>query len=278
MNEEKVKQAFSKIKEDILNLKSENKEIKSILDETNTLLRQLDQELVFLKLERMTRGISPNNHQADKQTDPSTYLSTHNHETSTHPVTSTHTSTVPQEIGGWKTRISDTSTRNEGVSTDRQTDKQTVRQTHFAPEIPPLVTTNPSKTLTNQPGVVTKDVEDSSVAKPINKQISEASEILDSLDDIKKDIRRKFKSITQQEMLVFSTIFAMEEAEDPDYYKVAQKLNLSQSSIRDYVQRMINKGIPIEKEKLNNKKIILHISPNLKKIASLNAIIKLRDL
>jgi predicted transcriptional regulator len=70
----------------------------------------------------------------------------------------------------------------------------------------------------------------------------------------------------------------MEEAEDPDYYKVAQKLNLSQSSIRDYVQRMINKGIPIEKEKLNNKKIILHISPNLKKIASLNAIIKLRDL
>ncbi len=278
MDEEKIKEAFSKIKEDVLSLKSENQDIKSTLRETNELLKKLDEELVFLKLDRMTRDVSLPNFKTDRQTDSSTHISTYTLPNATDSVTSTHTSTVPQEIGGWKTPNSEFSIGNRGVSTDRQTDKQTVRQTHYEPKLSNLGTTTPSKTLQIQENVVTNNIDDSSDIKPINKQISEASEILDSLDTIKKDIRRKFKSITQQEMIVFSTIFAMEEAEDPDYSKIAKKLNLSQSSIRDYVQRMINKGIPIDKEKLNNKKIILHISPNLRKIASLDTIIKLRDL
>jgi hypothetical protein len=41
---------------------------------------------------------------------------------------------------------------------------------------------------------------------------------------------------------------------------------------------MINKGIPIHKNKINNKKITLSISPDLKKIASLPTIIRLREL
>ncbi len=274
MDEEKIKQAFSKIKEDILNLQSENQDIKHIFQETNKLLKKLDEELVFLKLDRITRDVPLPDFKTDRQTD----TSTHNYENTTNPANSTHTSTVPQEIGGWKTQNLDISTGNRGVSTDRQTDRQTVRQTHFEPKIEQLGTTNTPEHPQNQENVVTNNSPSKQEDKPIKKQISEASEILNSLDIIKKDIRRKFKSITQQEMLVFSTIFAMEEAEDPDYSKIAQKLGLSQSSIRDYVQRMINKGIPIEKEKLNNKKIILHISPNLKKIASLDTIIKLRDL
>ena len=80
-------------------------------------------------------------------------------------------------------------------------------------------------------------------------------------------------------MLVFSTIYALEEQyREVDYNKLALKLGLSQSSARDYVQKLINKGIPITKEKLNNKKILLHISPELKKIASLNTIVQLREI
>ena len=114
----------------------------------------------------------------------------------------------------------------------------------------------------------------------MEKNIIEAHEILESLDALKKEIRLKFKRITQQEMLVFSTIYQLEE-QDPNsvtYRQIALKLKLSESSIRDYVLRMINKGIPIKKHKINNKKLILSISPELKKIATLSTIIRLREL
>ena len=81
-------------------------------------------------------------------------------------------------------------------------------------------------------------------------------------------------------MTVFSTIYTLEE-QDPDnttYKKVASSLKLSESSIRDYVQRLINKGIPIKKQKINNKTILLSVSQELKKIATLNTIIQLREL
>ena len=81
-------------------------------------------------------------------------------------------------------------------------------------------------------------------------------------------------------MLVFSTIYQLEE-QSPNtvtYKEIALKLGLSESSIRDYVQRMMNKGISIKKNKINNKTLILSISPELKRIATLSTIIKLREL
>jgi len=295
MDEEKLKEAFSKVKDDIFNLGDEISIIKSSLLETNNLMRQLNIELKELKLQKIA----------------STHSSTHPEETSTHPVTSTQTSTDAQEIGGLKTPNLDISTGNEGVSTDKQTNRQTNRQTFrhiiskdLSKKTPNLGTTNQEENQENKVDVVTKrepEIQEKEPEikeqkseqiqepvpqprepirdKPIKQQISEASEILDSLDNIKKEIRRKFKKITKQEMLVFSTIYTLEEQNpEVDYNKIALKLGLSQSSIRDYVQRMINKGIPIEKNKLNNKKIILNISPELKKIASLNTIIKLREI
>lgn len=179
--------------------------------------------------------------------------STQKQENSTHPTTSTHTSTDNSRVQPIKYPDLHSSSGNGGVSTDRQTDNQTDTSTDNYPEM--------SK-------------------KPIDQTISEATEALESLDAIKKAIRLKFKSITQQEMLVFSTIYQLEEQgeKDIDYSKIALKLGLSQSSIRDYTQRLINKGIPIGKTRVNNKKIILKISQELKKIASLSTIMKLREI
>ena len=177
--------------------------------------------------------------------------------TSTHSATSTDTSTVPQEIEGLSTPNLGISIGNEGASTDRQTDRQTDNSTHILPEIP-------SKTQESD----------------IEQNIQEASDILDSLDRLKKEIRLKFKRITPQEMSAFSTIYQLEEQKQQPitYQETAVKLGLSESSIRDYVQRMVNKGIPIKKHKINNKKIVLSISKELKKIATLNTIIQLRGL
>ncbi len=133
------------------------------------------------------------------------------------------------------------STGNRGVPTDRQTHQQTDRQT--------------------------------------DDSIENAAEMLKSLDNIKREIRQKFKKLTEQEWMVFSTIYQIDgEAGYSDYKILADRLKLTESSIRDYVGKLIKKGIPVEKTKLNNKNIRLSISPNLKQIASLSTIITLRDL
>ena len=65
---------------------------------------------------------------------------------------------------------------------------------------------------------------------------------------------------------------------DVDYKIISVKLGLSESSIRDYVGKLMKKGIPIEKIRLNNKNVRLSISEDLKKIAPLSTILQLRDL
>ena len=80
-------------------------------------------------------------------------------------------------------------------------------------------------------------------------------------------------------MLVFSTLYQLEEMSgDVDYKVLAKRLNLTESSVRDYIGRLIKKGIPVEKKRINNKTILLSVSSNLKRITSLSTIIQLRDL
>jgi DNA-binding MarR family transcriptional regulator len=226
MEEDKIKEAFSKVKQDmdflnyeIAQIKQDIYKIKQFLDDFST---------------STLRQINP-----------------------THTMNPTDNPTHPQEIRGLKYPNIDISIGNEGASTDRQTDRQTDTPTHFLPEN-------------------TQNQEN----KTIESDIQKATDILDSLDALKKQIRHKFKHVTPQEMLVFSTIYQLEE-QNPSlvtYKEIALKLGLSESSIRDYVQRIINKGIPIKKHKINNKKLILSISQDLKRIATLSTIIKLREL
>ena len=180
--------------------------------------------------------------------------------------------THPQEIGGLKYQNLTISTGNRGVPTDRQTNQQTDNSNtcYTVREVLNMIK-SPSINLEKQPKQAASSVKD---------QIMRASDILESLDSLKKEIRLKFKGITNQEMLVFTTIFQLEEAypEGVEYKQIALKLGLSESSIRDYIQKLINKGIPVDKNKVNNKKICLKISNNLKKIASLETLIKLREL
>ena len=172
---------------------------------------------------------------------------------------STDSSTVPLEIEGLKPLNLPISIGNKGVSTDRQTDNSTDNSTY----------------------ILEKNKEN--ITKNIEFEIKEAKEILESLDSIKKDIRLKFKHLTPREMLVFSYIYQSEEQGNQDnqditYKSLSKQLKLSESSIRDYVQGIIFKGIPIKKEKMGNKQVSLSISPDLKKIATLHTIMQLREL
>ena len=141
------------------------------------------------------------------------------------------------------TQDSNISIGNEGVQTNTQTHKQTHRQTQ-------------------------------------NQDFKQVKDILESLDTIKQEIRLKFKKLTPQEMVIFSTLYTLEEQNyDTITYKtLATHSKLSESSIRDYVNKLITKGVPIEKTRQNNKTIILNISKDLKNITTLATIRNLRAL
>jgi DNA-binding MarR family transcriptional regulator len=161
--------------------------------------------------------------------------------------------TVPQEIRGLEVSKNHISTGNKGVPTDNSAYNQADFQT--------------DKSAQNRSNV------------PINPLLN-IQETLDSLDSLKKEVRLKFKRLTPQEMLIFTTIYSLENQglEEITYKVIASSLNLTESSIRDYVTKLLQKGIPIRKTRLNNKKILLHVSEDLKKLASLPTIIRLREV
>jgi ABC-type Zn2+ transport system substrate-binding protein/surface adhesin len=233
-----LREAFNKIKEDINFLQKEVNSLK-----VNT--QQNKEEITkFFEISRAVKEINEKIDSLGKNRNFENN-STNNDFFSTH---STQNSTQNLFFKPLKPQNSCFSIGNKGASTDRQTDTSTDRQTDISSQ---------------------------------NKQnsISNALEFLDSLDNIKKEIRLKFKRITDQEFLVFSTIYQMdEEYGGTDYKALSKRLNLSESSIRDYIGRLLKKEIPIEKVKINNKNIQLSISKNLKKIVSLPTILQLRDI
>lgn len=180
--------------------------------------------------------------------------------TQTHSITSlptdkpAETPTVPQEIKGFEFTQNNLSTGNKGVPTDNSTHRPADKQTDILSEF----TSENSRTF----------------------NLEDIQETLNTLDNFKKELRLKFKRLTPQEMLIFSTIYSLETKgiEEITYKTLANNLNLSESSIRDYVIKLTQKGVPIVKRRVNNKQIALNISENLQKIASLSTIIKLREL
>lgn len=216
-----IKEAFRKVKQDILSL--------------NFQISKLTQEIYELK-----RTLIQTDTQTDRQINQ------------TQPLIQTDTQTVPQEVGGPKSKNLGISTGNQGVQTDRQTLRQTDKhEEKFA-----------------------LDEKKDNLSK-----IKKVAEIVNSLDALKKDLRKQFKQLTPQEMLIFSTIYQLEEENNTvDYSSLSKKTKLSESSIRDYVQKIIKKGAPLVKSKENNKHIILSIPLEFKRMASLDTIIALRNL
>ena len=236
-----LKNAFSKVKQDINILKEEVKYLAQAIRETRVQLVDICQIL---------QNLHKKNENLEKE-QKSLLLSQKESIPTQKPLDSTHNELIPAHNSIFKPLNAQNlsiSTGNGGVPTDRQTHQQT---------------DNPTQ---NNLRIQQNPVEN-------------VTKILNSLDNLKKEVRLKFRRLTDQEMLIFSTIYQLEEERGfSDYKTVAEKLKLTESSIRDYVGRLLKKGIPLDKDKINNKTIHLKVSENLKKIAPLSTIIQLRGL
>jgi len=155
---------------------------------------------------------------------------------------------------------------NKGVQTDTlQTDNshQTSEQTGV------LGTTQNKQPINNKElGTTTNK----------DKKDIDAIELISLMNDFKESLKRKFKSLTDQEFFIFSVIYALEEQLGAASYKdIAEKAGLSESAVRDYIRNIIKKGVQLEKEKVNNKIVFLRISKELKSIVPLDSLISLRS-
>ncbi len=263
-----IKNSFERVKKDMEYLKNEIELDKKTIDKTREsffdlcdILNNLNKKISFMEKEifelKTGTKISKNN-ESNRSLDNQTDIPT---EKEVFKDTSTDLSTDSLSFKAVNPKNLSISTGNWGVQTDRQTDRQTDK-----------LDKKSSYNSTKREGFLEKTGQD-------DTPFDLANSLLDSLDSLKKEIRLKFKRLTTQEILIFSTIFQLEEEKGySDYKSVSNKLNLSESSIRDYVSRLIKKDIPINKIKVNNKEIHLSISKNLKKIVGLDTILKLIEI
>ncbi|MBU0958869.1 MAG: helix-turn-helix domain-containing protein [Nanoarchaeota archaeon] len=254
---EEIREAFQKVKQDMDSLRNDldllkfgTDEINESINEIRAYLRGMNEEMKKISYKQLLITQT----QEDRNKTDKTY-----------------NTTDKQLFKALKTQYLPISTGNEGVPTDRQTDRQTDQQTDNTLK----------KALQElQETFLPPHKEEEKGDKEAKKDpIEDAAKALDSLDNLKKEIRLKFKRLTDKEWLVFSTMYQLDEEKGfSDYKTISDRLNLTESSIRDYIGRLIKKGVPVEKNKINNKNIQLKISENLKKVASLPTIIKLRGI
>ncbi len=267
--DEQIKQAFSRVKEDIFSLGDELNKFKLMMAEIRNDLKILTKAFNDM---REKEFLAENN--TKNQEKILIHTPTDNENKSTNQqINPTHEEIPTDKLLHYvlKRQNIPLSTGNEGVPTNKQTNKQKNQHIIQHINLPP---TTPINTQLPEQLPTTEQIKESRI-----DQLSRIDELLSSLDALKKELRLKVKRLTSQEMAVFSMLYSLEnQGNEVDYPLLAEKLKLSETSIRDYISKITRKGIPITKEKLNNKKILLHLSQDFKKIASLDTIIKLREL
>ncbi|MEM4153015.1 MAG: hypothetical protein QXK80_02790 [Candidatus Pacearchaeota archaeon] len=110
-------------------------------------------------------------------------------------------------------------------------------------------------------------------------ETSSLASISSFVNSLKQELKEKFQKLSKQEFVIFSILYTLQEEKGFVTYKdMASRAGLAESSIRDYILRLEHKGIPIIKERLNNKTVILKIPKELKDIATLDSLSKLKNL
>jgi len=140
-------------------------------------------------------------------------------------------------------------------------------------EISQIKTLLTPKSSTGNEGVFNKQTN-----QQTNKQLNKPTIIqqTNTLSKLNEDIEAHFNTLTKQEFLVFLSLYQLEEEIDQVRFSdLSQYLKLSESSIRGYVNRLIQKGSPILRKKVNNKVINLSLLPDFR---NLNLKKRLTDL
>ena len=249
MDDSRLKEAFDKVKLEINFLKTEIFLLKHDLEIAKKDFSEKNKDLSMVLGELSKELMNLTDALKTKMNDSNTSLYINSHTPTTHlPQSNTYSS----KFEGIKPYLP-SSNGNGGVPTLPQ---QTNTQSN----------TSPTHEFIN---------------KPQQEQIQAAPKISikELVSSMKADLKAKFKALTKQEFQVFSVLFSLEEElKRPLSYKdIAIKANLTESTIRDYIGRLIEKGIPIVKERVNNRDILIKVSEDLRNLASLSSLSNIKS-
>ncbi len=91
-------------------------------------------------------------------------------------------------------------------------------------------------------------------------------------------LTQTFKQLTDREFSVFMAMIELEQQlPEITYADLANKLKISEPTIRNVINSLISKKIPIQKNRFFNKKVSLLVNPSLKTTPFLEKIIQLRN-
>jgi len=87
-----------------------------------------------------------------------------------------------------------------------------------------------------------------------------------SLSELKQSLDSAFRNLTDREFSVFMALYELEREMGGDigYSDLSLRLKLSESTIRDFVNQLIRKNIPIQKFREFNKKVSLSVKEEFK--------------
>jgi len=90
---------------------------------------------------------------------------------------------------------------------------------------------------------------------------------INNKNKMEKALKKAFSRLTKQEFLIFLTIYQLEEdIKDVTHSLLSQKLDLTEGCIRSYVSSIIMKGLPLTRQKVNNKLTTLHIDNSFRQL------------
>ncbi len=160
----------------------------------------------------------------------------------------------------------------------QQTSENPAEDTYYNDDLSPISTSstgNEGVPADSQQTVSRQIIEEFRQKEP-QREVSDSSKIAVLIDSLKNDLKQKFKSLTKQEFLIFSLIYTLtEENGEANYKDLSLRSKLTESSIRDYISRLGHKGIPLIKEKKNNKLVVIKVPKELRDIAALDSLVKL---
>jgi len=131
-------------------------------------------------------------------------------------------------------------------------------------EIDELKAQNKAKSSIGNEGVLSKQASKQAVKQLSNQALVKQSE---TIKDFSDDIEAHFKSLTKQEFLTFLSLYQLEEEIGPvTFVDIAKSMNLSEGCVRAYIYKMISKGTPIIKKKVNNRVVHLSLSPKFREL------------
>ncbi|MBI4155083.1 hypothetical protein HY498_03290 [Candidatus Woesearchaeota archaeon] len=134
------------------------------------------------------------------------------------------------------------------------------------------------QTLTSPP---ISDLPQKTIEKPLNylPPQHKIGESLSSLiNNLKEELSHTLTSLTDREISLLLSIYDLEkEGLDPSYAHLAQRLRLSENTIRVVVMSLLNKNAPVVKERYFNRKVLLSLKTEFKELNLLPKLLSIRN-